>query len=296
MTKTNFLLINKLIKNFNIRKGSNIYLGVDILMLAKIVNLKSKDLKNFANLFINYMLSKIGKNGTIVVPVFNLDCVPQKKFNRKTSKGQSGMFGNLLLKKNYHLRTKHPMYSFLVFGKKSNKYLKINNSNATGNNSLWKNFNDDNFQLVTLGHHYVRSLTHVHYLENLVGVDYRFVKHFDVNYSDINGKKFKSNFSFYARELDMCEFSSITKKCDMLFFKKKIAKFFYLDGLICFKLNLKNASKVIIKSLKAKSEKLVSYIRIGEFEKNKNVLCNENGMLYDLEKKYLLKKKMIYKI
>ena len=72
------------------------------------------------------------------------------------------------------------MYSFLVFEKKSNKYLKINNSNATGNNSLWKNFNDDNFQLVTLGHHYVRSLTHVHYLENLVGVDYRFVKHFDV--------------------------------------------------------------------------------------------------------------------
>ena len=54
----------------------------------------------------------------------------------------------------------------------------------------------------------------------------------------------------------MCEFSSITKKCDMLLLKK-IAKFFYLDGLICFKLNLKNASKVIIKSLQAKSEELV---------------------------------------
>ena len=65
MTKTNFLLINKLIKNFNIKKGSNIYLGVDILMLAKIVNLKSKDLKNFANLFINYMLNKIEKQAQL---------------------------------------------------------------------------------------------------------------------------------------------------------------------------------------------------------------------------------------
>ena len=54
-----------------------------------------------------------------------------------------------------------------------NCILKKENIGATDENSLWKNFNEDNFKLITLGHHYVRSLTHVHYLENLINVNYR---------------------------------------------------------------------------------------------------------------------------
>ena len=76
---------------------SNIYIGVDILALAKFLNFQSKNFENFAEIFLKLLLNKVGKSGTVVVPVFNFDCV-SKKFDRKNSVGQSGMFGNLLLK------------------------------------------------------------------------------------------------------------------------------------------------------------------------------------------------------
>jgi len=117
-----------------------------------------------------------------------------------------------------------------------------------------------------------------------------------VFYKDINGKKFIKNYSFFARKLDVCEFSSITKKCDKIMFKLKIAHFFYINGLICFKLNLNKASKLILKSIKKNSNDLLSFIKIGETFKNKTILGNDNGAVFDLEKKYLLKKKIIYKI
>ncbi len=86
----------------------------------------------------------------------------------------------------------------------------------------------------------------------------------------------------------------MTYHCDREFFRLKIAKFAYQNELICFKLNLNRASKLILKSLKRNSNKLVSFIKIGEENKNKTVLCNDDGTVFDLEKRYLLKKKLIY--
>lgn len=295
VNKINKKKLSIVFDRFKISKGSNIYLGVDILTLAKFLNFESKNLEYLSEIFLKLILKKVGSSGSIVVPVFNFDCVSQNKFDQKNSPGQSGMFGNLLLKKYYKFRTKHPMYSFLVFGKKSKSYLKKNNIGATDKDSLWKNFNDDNFELITFGHHYVRSLTHVHYLENLLNVNYREKKIFKVSYKNIKGKKFIKKYSFFARKLDVCEFSSITKKCDKLLFKYKIADFLYIGGLICFKLNLNRASNLIINSLKKNSKDLLSFIKIGETLKNKTILGNDNGAVFNLEKKYLLNKKIIYK-
>ena len=295
MTKIDTSQFTNILDKFNIKKGSNIYVGVDMIILVKLLNLKSRNLRLIADLFLKFLLSSVGKSGTVVIPVFNLDCVSKKKFDQKNSPGQSGMFGNLLLKKYYKHRTKHPMYSFLVFGNKSLKYMKINNKNATGKNSLWKNFNNDNFELITFGHHYVRSFTHVHYLENLVNISYRLNKTFQVNYIDVDRKKFTANYSFFARKLDICEFSSITKNCDKIFFKHNIAKFEYQNGLIYFKLNLKKASNLILKSFNKNSNNLVSYIKIGKEHKNKTILSGDDGTTFNLEKKYILKKNIIYK-
>ncbi len=294
MSKINTNQLLNVLKKFKIKKGSNIYVGVEIIMLAKLLKYKSKNLYKLADFILKFLVDIVGKNGNVVIPVFNLDCVPKNKFDRKNSQGQSGMLGNLLLKKYYKFRTRHPMYSFLVFGSKSREYMKVNNQNATGKNSLWKHFNDDNFELITFGHHYVRSLTHVHYLEDLSNIKYRYNKTFKVKYTDFNKKKFTSNYSFFARKLGLCEFSSITKKCDRTFFKHNIAKFEYINNLICFKLNLKKASNVILRSLNKNSKKLVSFIKTGEESKNKTVLNNDDMSVFNLEKKYLLKKKIIY--
>ena len=149
-------------------ENKNVYLGVDFFSLTKHLMIQNYNYFEVTEYILNYIKRNLGNDGNIIIPVFNFDSVSKKKFHKIYSDGQSGAFGNILLKKYFNLRTYHPMYSFLCFGNNFNKYKKKKNRNATGKNSLWKNFIDENYELISLGHHWNRSFTHVHYIENLV--------------------------------------------------------------------------------------------------------------------------------
>lgn len=92
----------------------------------------------------------------------------------------------------------------------------------------------------------------------------------------------KNKFKFFARKLDICKHSTITFKCDEIFFKKKIFKFFRINKLISFNLNLKKASNLVLNDLKRKKPTLVSFSN----NKNKkhNVLDFSN--VIKVEEKY----------
>ena len=264
--------------------NKNIYLGIDFILLAKELKPQNINYIDFVEFIFKYFIKKIGKLGNLIIPVFNFDCVLEKKFDVIKSPGQSGVLGNILLNNYSHLRTSHPMYSFLCFGNNSKKYKRINCLNGTAKNSLWKFFIEDNFELITLGHHYSRSLTHIHYIEDLLKVDYRFNKKFDLIY--INQKKIrtKKTFSFLARKKEICDFSGMTKTCDEVFLRENIANFYRYKKFISFKLNIKEASNLFYMDLKNNSEKLISYIRTNK--PNKNILCGYDGSITQLEKLY----------
>ena len=265
--------------------NKNIYLGVDFLLLVKKLNPKNINYIETTELILNYFLKKVGKFGNLVIPVFNFDCIPEKKFNIINSPGQSGVLGNILLKKYSHLRTTHPLYSFLCFGNGFKKYKKINNLNGTAKNSLWKYFIEDDFDLITLGHHYSRSLTHVHYIEDLLDVDYRFNLKFPLIYTNQKNISSKKTYSFLARKRESCDFSGMTKNCDKVFLKENVTNFYKYKGLISFKLSIKEASNLFYTDLKKNSENLISYIRPNKL--NKNLLCSYDGTISRIEKYYL---------
>ena len=262
----------------------NVYLGVDFILLVKELKPQNINYTDVAEFILNYFIKKIGKSGNLIIPVFNFDCVLEKKFDVINSPGQSGVLGNILLKSHSNLRTSHPMYSFLCFGNNFKKYKKVNCLNGTAKNSLWRYFIEDNFELITLGHHYSRSLTHTHYIEDLLNVDYRFNKKFTIIYKDQNNKSSKKTYSFFARKKEVCDFSGMTKTCDKLFIKENIAKFYRYKNFISFKLDIKEASNLFYMDLKSNSEKLISYIRTNKI--NKNILCGYDGSITQLEKSY----------
>ena len=275
-------ILEDILKNLKIKEGHNIYLGLDLLRLYKFLDIKKIDLYEFTDQILNFFLSYLGKKSNLVVPVFNFDCISKKKFHIIKSPGQSGLFGNILLKKHSNFRTFHPVYSFLCFGNNSKKYKEIISSGATAKNSIWKYFIEDQFKLVTLGHHYSRSLTHVHYIEELLNINYRFKLKFTLNYTDRKNNTKKKIFSFFAKKAEICEFSGMTKNCDKIFLKEKIANFYKNKDFISFKLNLNEASNLFYKDLKENSENLISYIRPNK--KNKDVL--KSNIILNLEKYY----------
>jgi aminoglycoside N3'-acetyltransferase len=280
--------LKNILKNLEIKKGNNIYLGLDFFKFYKLLDIKKANHYEIVDQILKFFLSYLGKKGNLVIPVFNFDCIKKKKFDITKSPGQSGLLGNILLKNYSNFRTNHPIYSFLCFGNESKKYKKIVCSNATAKNSIWKYFIEDKFDLVTLGHHYSRSITLIHYLENLLSVDYRFNLKFSINYKNRRNNTYKKNYSFFARNTDICEFSGMTKNCDRIFLKKKITKFYKYKNLISFKLKIKEASALFYEDLKKNSQNLISYIKPNE--ENKDVL-ETKITIPNLEKYYCNYKK-----
>jgi len=285
MKKLNSEILNEILEKFEINNGSNIYLSLDVMKLAVILNLHKESMEEFANLILKFFIDKIGQHGNLAIPVFNEDSINKGIFDRKTSLGQSGAFGNLLLKKNFANRSKHPYVSYLFFGKSAPELININNLNSEGLDSPWKHLIDKNFLLLTLGHHYQRAFSVIHYLEKLADVDYRYNKNFNVKYTDFDGKTENKEFSFYARKLDKCQFSSITKHCEEFFVNEKIVTFLRNRRLISFKMNLNLASEIILNDLKKGSEKFISYARNSIHDQNKHILYGKN--LLDFENSLL---------
>jgi aminoglycoside N3'-acetyltransferase len=274
--KFNQFKLKKIINDFHIKEGDNIYLSIDLMRLALTVNFHYKDLDKFSNLILNLFINKIGKSGNIIIPVFNQKSISSKFFNRKKSPGESGAFGNFLLKKNYRNRSRHPYVSFLCFGNDLINFTKIKNQNSEGLNSPWSYMIKKKFDLITIGHHFQKAFSIIHYLERMAKVNYRYDKFFTVNYTDFNGITEKRRYSFFARKLDICNYSSITTYCYDYFIKKNITQKKKFEKLISYKTNLKEACNVILKDLKLGSKKFISYSGNTKFDKKilygKNVI------------------------
>lgn len=281
LNKKQTQIINQILDELNLKENDKIHLSLDLMKIY--INLKIKKVSyiNFSTIILKLIISRVGKNGLVAIPVFNFNCINSGKFNRMKSPGETGAFGNLLLKKFYKNRSVNPINSFLIFGKKSSKLINHKHENCHGTNSLWKKFIDGNFKLITIGHHYVRSFTIIHYLEKLSNVKYRFDKPVNILYVDFK-KKNKRRFVFFARKLNICDHSTINFECDKVFLDKKIFKFFKFNKLISFNLNLKKASELILKDLKRKNPRLVSYTN--KNKKKHNVLDFSN--VVRLEEKY----------
>ncbi len=279
--------LNLIIDKIGVKKSDNIYLGLDLMKLSLNLGLKNFTNEIISEIILKEFLKKIGKNGSLVIPVFNFDCIKDKYFDRKYSKGQSGALGNFLLKKYYKNRSKHPMYSFLFFGKNKSKYINKDYLHATGEDSNFNIFFKNNYKMVTLGHHYNTSFTMVHFLEKISNVNYRFDKKFYVNYVDANKKKVKKYFYFFARKKNICKYSAITKKCDIVLKKRRLFNFYRYKKLICFNLKLNETCDLILNDLKKRSFQLVKYIGKGN-SNSKQVLNQYNTSL--LEKSYFKKK------
>ena len=124
----------------------------------------------------------------------------------------------------------------------------------------------------------------------MLNTNYRFNLEFTLNYTNRKNNTYKKKYSFFARKTEICEFSGMTRNCDKIFLKKKIAKFHKYKNFISFELNINKASDLFYKDLKKGSEDLISYIR-PKIE-NKNILRPNNDTISNLEKYYRNYKKI----
>ena len=185
----------------NINQGDLVYVISDVLELAKIA--RNNGEKFNASNFLSTLMHKVGEEGTVVVPTFNWDFCEGKTFDYNKTPGKTGALGNAALKDERFKRTKHPIYSFAVCGREQQKICSIDTEDSFGENTVFGYLYRNNAKALVIGLNALEGLTMVHYVEQVIGVPYRYFKTFEGKYIDEQGTERKKRASMYVRDLNI---------------------------------------------------------------------------------------------
>lgn len=213
-----------------IKKGDILLVSSDVTQLilnlcGGIKNFNKRIAKKYCNDIIDTLQELIGKEGTLLFPTYNWGWCKGKPFIYEKTLGETGALGNTALKREDFKRTRHPIYSFAVWGKDQNILINLDNIEAFGKNSPFS----------YLYYHKAKNLfisvddfyTFTHYVEKKIGVYYRYEKNFKSQYL-ICGDKYEKTYSMYVRDLTI-EFETNKLLLNLLGAEKCLHKFDLLN-------------------------------------------------------------------
>ncbi|MBD1381929.1 AAC(3) family N-acetyltransferase [Metabacillus arenae] len=189
----------KIVDHLDIQEGDTVLIGSDITLLAFYAMRNGEKLD--LNLFINSMIKKIGQSGTLLFPTFNWDFCSGKVFDYNKTPSETGALTNVALKRNDFTRTKHPIYSFAVWGNDQNMLFEMDNKSSFGPDSPFAYLHHNKAKMLTIGQGPQYSFTFGHYVEESEKVSYRYMKDFTGDYIDHKGNIDQRTYSMYVRDI-----------------------------------------------------------------------------------------------
>jgi len=184
-----------------ISKGEMLYVISDILEIAKVCRDNGEKFDNEE--FIESLQEAVGESGTLLFPTFNWDFCKGIPFDYNTTRGKTGKLGNVALCMPGFKRTRHPIYSFAVWGHYQNSFVEMDNITSFGEDSPFASMFYNNANNLVLGSPKERGYTMIHYVEQKYGVSFRYEKEFTAEYTDENNKANTRTYSMYVRNLDI---------------------------------------------------------------------------------------------
>lgn len=198
--------------SIGINSGEVLYVSSDIkaLLYNLIVErgIKTTKERNEAlSGLIDTFQNVVGSEGTLLFPVFSWDWCRGNGFNAKTTKGEVGTLSNWVLDHRPDFkRTRHPMYSFMVWGKDADYLAAMDNQDAWSHGSPFYYLQTRGAKQLLFNIEAYQGFTFGHYMEQEVHVPYRHPKYFFGEYTDENGMTETRMYSMYVRDIDVeCE-------------------------------------------------------------------------------------------
>jgi len=189
------------ILELNIKKGDILLVSSDILNL--LINLKKHEGIIDPNYIIDNLQRIVGFEGTLLFPTYNWDFCRGFAFDYHKTPSMTGSLSSTALKRKDFRRTKHPIYSFAVWGKYQDLLYSMDNTDSFGIDSPFDFLYKKHGKNLIIDVDYQSCFTYAHYVEERVGVVYRYIKHFSAGYIDEQSKREERQFSMYVRNLEM---------------------------------------------------------------------------------------------
>lgn len=215
-------------KQWGLKPGDEIMISSDVKRL--LYDCVTREDDTDMNVLLDSIIDIIGPTGTILIPTFNWDFCKGKTFDYRRTPCKTGSIGKAALKRTDFKRTKHPIYSFAVWGAGKDELCALENKSSFGADSPFTYCRDHNVKNYFIDVECQHSFTFVHYVEEQVGIKYRYIKDFTAGYIDENGVESQRTYSMNVRDLDLEIFITIYP-FEEEFIQKGISRRFQVNGI-----------------------------------------------------------------
>jgi aminoglycoside 3-N-acetyltransferase len=189
--------IKNLFKTLDISRSDTIVIHGDAGIAFE---LKDQEIKDRVPYLIDLLIDFVGNDGTLVVPAFSYSFTRKEDFDVDNTQSCIGAFSEVFRLHPLTQRSKNPNFSFSSIGKNSEQYSNARIDDCFGASTAFDLMFKQNAKIVCLGCDFNR-ITFAHYVEQKIGVDYRYVKSFPGNII-YNGLTENIINTYYVRSLD----------------------------------------------------------------------------------------------
>ncbi|ASM37148.1 AAC(3) family N-acetyltransferase [Campylobacter sputorum] len=190
--------MSTLVENFELSKDDFVVIAGNFNNF--IMKEKRKNRNYDLNFLIDEIIDKIGTSGTLMFHTFSWDFCHNIKYDIKNTRSKTGALGNIALQRDDFKRTKHPIYSFAVFGKWQENLVKMDNKSSFSYNSPFAFMHKNRAKMIIVNMELNHSFTFVHYVEQSHNINYRFEKDFSGIFIDENGIESRRIYSMFVRK------------------------------------------------------------------------------------------------
>ncbi len=200
--------LKSVLGRLGIGKGDILYIASDItsMLFTMSMDYGIRDKKSRGEVLdslVDVFQETVGEEGTLLFPVFSWDWCRGKGFDMLHTKGEVGTLSNWVLEKRRDfIRTRHPIYSFMVWGKDAGLLAGMDNQDAWSHSSPFYYLQTHKAKQLLFNIEAYQGMTFVHYMEQETGVPYRHPKYFFGEYVDADGTKETRMYSMYVRDMD----------------------------------------------------------------------------------------------
>lgn len=151
---------------------------------------------------IDALLSVLGNEGTLIMPNFNFDFCKGVPWDVRTTPSHMGVITNMVREHPEAKRVFHPIYSFAILGKHADTLTRERYKSSFEKNSLFGKLRALDGKIMIVGLSYTDSMTFFHHVEEMEGVDYRYMKAFTGLVTDENGETYEDTYTMLVRDLE----------------------------------------------------------------------------------------------
>jgi aminoglycoside 3-N-acetyltransferase len=188
--------IQEALYKVGIENGDHILVHSDISVFGKIATL---DRNYFLTAIIEQLAKAVGQAGTLVMPTFSYSFCKNEIFDIQDTKSTVGTLTEFFRQQSGVTRTKHPIFSAAIRGAKQDYFLDIG-KDSFDNESIFGKLRQMNGKIVFFGVN-LAACTYVHHIEQLYGVNYRYLKTFTGEVR-CGSHSYNDSATFFVRYLD----------------------------------------------------------------------------------------------